>query len=205
MTARSTPSSVPLGEYVPTADNRILLWNKTWDDWETLLAIRGEKSSPRMAFLDGTVEIMSPSRDHELIKSCIGRLVETYYEVRGIAFSPVGAWLQKEKEKEAGAEPDECYLFEPGSMAKPRPDLVIEVIWTSGGIDKLEIYRRYAIPEVWFWDDYAIEVYVLAGDKYELQPESKLLPDLDLALLQQFLFVTPVSEAMRQYRNALRG
>ncbi|MDQ3368300.1 MAG: Uma2 family endonuclease [Myxococcota bacterium] len=205
MVSRSTEAPVPLGEYVPTADGRILMGNKTWDDWEALLAIRGEKSSPRMAFLDGTVELMSPSRDHEVIKSCIGRLIEAYCYERGIGFSPVGAWLQKEKDKEAGAEPDECYVFEPDSALKQRPDLVIEVVWTSGGIDKLEIYRRYGIAEAWFWQADAITIHVLTTGGYEQAPRSRGLPDLDLALLSAFVRVQPVSEAVRQYRAALRG
>ncbi|MFN9407014.1 MAG: Uma2 family endonuclease, partial [Dolichospermum sp.] len=34
---------------------------------------------------------------------------------------------------------------------RKRPDLVIEVVVSSGGIDKLEAYKRLQIPEVWFW------------------------------------------------------
>jgi hypothetical protein len=28
------------------------------------------------------------------------------------------------------------------------PDIAIEVVWTSGGIDKLEVYRGLDVPEV---------------------------------------------------------
>ncbi len=203
MVARSTEAPVPLGEYVPMADGRILLWNKTWDDWEALLAIRGDKSSPRLAFLDGTVELMSPSRDHEVIKSCLGCLLEAYCFARGIGFSPVGGWLQKDQALEAGAEPDECYVFEPGSRSKSRPDLVIEVIWTSGGIDKLEIYRRYGIGEAWFWEANRISIFVLGPDGYQRATRSQILPELDVDLLASFACVQPVSDAVLQYRAAL--
>ncbi|MEG4506483.1 Uma2 family endonuclease [Microcoleus sp. F6_B4] len=36
---------------------------------------------------------------------------------------------------------------------KAIPDLAIEVVFTSGGIDKLQLYKRLGIPEVWFWED----------------------------------------------------
>lgn len=52
--------------------------------------------------------------------------------------------------RERGAEPDECYVF--GEDPDPeRPDLAIEVIWISGGMNKLEIYRALGVAEVWHW------------------------------------------------------
>jgi len=40
-----------------------------------------------------------------------------------------------------------------------------EVVWTSGGIDKLEIYRRLGVGEVWRWKDSRIEIHVLQGER----------------------------------------
>jgi Uma2 family endonuclease len=57
-----------------------------------------------------------------------------------------GAWTLKSPPNQSGLEPDECYLV--GDQDKPTPDLAIEVVWTSGGIDKLEIYGRLGIGEV---------------------------------------------------------
>ena len=48
----------------------------------------------------------------------------------------------KQRDKQAGKEPDECYCL---YTDKDIPDLAIEVIYTSGGIDTLEIYRRIGI------------------------------------------------------------
>lgn len=48
---------------------------------------------------------------------------------------------------EASAEPDESYCF---GTSKPIPDLVIEVVLTSGHTQKLKRYRALGIPEVWF-------------------------------------------------------
>jgi hypothetical protein len=46
------------------------------------------KEVTRIAFLDGALEIMSPSKDHERIKSYIGRLIEAYALERDIHLSP---------------------------------------------------------------------------------------------------------------------
>jgi Uma2 family endonuclease len=192
---------IPPGEHVPTADQRVIMHGVPWTQYEVMLALRGEKSVPRMAYLGGVLELMSPSRDHERINSFIGCLVEVYALEHGIEFTPYGQWTLRNAPKEAGLEPDECYIV--GEQSKDRPDLAIEVIWTSGSIDKLEIYRRLRIPEVWFWKEERIEIDVLAADEYAACEHSHLFPDLDLSLLISFLDRPSASRAILEYRAAL--
>lgn len=195
---------IPAGEYVPTADQRLVTYGVPWAHYEVQLALRGEAPVPRMAYLEGTLELMSPSKDHERVKSFIGRLVEIYALERDIDLSPYGGWTLKSAPKEAGAEPDECYIV--GSdQSKEIPDLAIEVIWTSGGIDKLEIYRRLGVREVWFWNEGRIEIHVLRHDHYERADRSLLFPDLDMDLLCSFLDRPTAMQAVRAFRDALRA
>lgn len=194
---------IPPGDYVPTADERIVLYNVPWSHFEVQLAMRGDVSVPRMAYLDGALELMSPSKGHERMKSYLGCLVEMYAIERGVVLSPYGSWTLKHAPELAGVEPDECYIIGP-DQEKDRPDLVIEVIWTSGSLDKLEIYRRLRINEVWFWRDNALSVHVLSGGHYQRAEHSAVLPALDLALLCSFLDRRSATEAMRAFRDALR-
>jgi Uma2 family endonuclease len=198
-----SPPPVPAGEYVPTADQRIVMYGVSWAQYERQLAQRGEASSPRIAYFEGTLELMSPSRDHERITSYIGCLVVTYALERGIELSPYRSWTLKRRGKKSGVEPDECYIVGLDQSGK-RPHLAIEVIWTSGGIDKLDIYARLRVGEVWFWKAGRIEVHLLRGDRYEAIPRSALFPELDLELLVSFLDHPTVTQAMRAYREALR-
>jgi Uma2 family endonuclease len=197
-------SSVPVapGEFVPTADSRVVMHGVPWSHYETQLALRGEKASPRITFLDGEMELMSPSKDHERIKSYIGRLVEAFAFERTIDLSPYGSWTLKSAPKSAGVEPDECYLVG-ADQKRDTPDLVIEVVWTSGGIDKLEAYRRLGVAEVWHWMKNRIVVHVLRGERYEASVTSKAFPELDLELLVSFLDQPTVTQAVRAYRKAL--
>lgn len=199
-----SPEVVPVGEYVPTADERVVMYNVPWAHYEVQLALRGDASVPRIAYLEGALELMTPSKGHERTKSYLGRLVEVYALERGILLSPYGGWTLKEAPKQAGAEPDECYLFGP-DQDRDRPDLVIEVIWTSGSIDKLSIYQRLAIAEVWFWKAGVLTVHRLDGGAYRVTARSAWLPDLDLELLCTFLDRGTAIEAMRDFRDALRG
>jgi len=194
---------IPDGEYVPTADHRVVMFNVPWAHYEVQLALRGEAPVPRIAYLDGAMELMTPSRGHEKTKSYLGCLVEQYALERDVILSPYGSWTLKDAPDLAGAEPDECYLV--GDQDRDRPDLVIEVIWTSGSIDKLEIYRRLGIAEVWFWKANALTVHVLTGTTYVIAERSTLLPGLDLPLLCSFLDRPTAIDAMRAFRDALRA
>lgn len=196
--------SIPPGEYVPTADQRIVLGSVSWERYEVEQAFRGDKRLPRMHYLDGALELMSPALDHERLASLIGRLVEVFAEEHDIDLCPYRSWTLKSGTREAGAEPDECYMFG-REQSKDRPDLVIEVVWTSGGVDKLEIYKRLGIAEVWFWIENTIHVYRLADGQYERAASSTWLPGLDVDLLCSFLDRKTINEAKRDCRAALRS
>lgn len=84
-----------------TFDQRVFLHGVTWEQYEAVLAIRGESSGVRIAYLEGELELMSPSRDHESIKTCIARLVEAYAEERGLRLDGFGSWTLKSQPKGA--------------------------------------------------------------------------------------------------------
>ncbi|HUH02310.1 MAG TPA: Uma2 family endonuclease [Kofleriaceae bacterium] len=185
----------------PTEDHIVQIDGATWADYERLLEVRGDRSAPRITYLEGTLEIMSPSRDHARIKSFIGRLVEAYCLHAEIRFSPFGSWTLKERAHERGAEPDECYVF--GDQDATRPHLAIEVIWTWGRLDKLGIYGKLGVREVWVWRKGHIQPYALRGESYEPSERSEALPDLDLELLAQFLDRPTAYDAIRDFTAAL--
>jgi Uma2 family endonuclease len=179
------------------------MYGVPWAGYLAQLSVRGDGPVPRVAYLEGAMELMSPSRDHERIKSYIGCLLEAYALETGIDLSPYGAWTLKHAPRKAGAEPDECYIV--GSdQDKDAPDLVIEVAWTRGGLDKLEIYRRLGIGEVWLWRAEGIEVHVLRGDRYERATRSALFPRLDVERLISFLGRPTALQAVKAFREALQ-
>jgi Uma2 family endonuclease len=100
-----------------------------------------------------------------------------------------------------GVEPDECWVF--GEAPADRPHLAIEVVWTSGRIDRLDIYRKLGVAEVWYWRQGRIQPYCLRGERYVPVTASEVLPGLDLDLLSSFLDRPTTYEAIRGYRQAL--
>lgn len=185
-------------------DHFVHLDDVTWADYLRLLEIRGDRSAPRMTYLKGLLEIMSPSLEHEAMKSLIGRLIEVYCLERDIEFRACGSWTIRSESSKRGAEPDECYVFGEARSAK-RPDLALEVVWSRAGIDKLEVYRELRIREVWVWEQGRITAYALHGSQYEPIAASEVLPDIDLEHLAAFLDRPTTSTAMREYRAALQA
>ena len=170
----------------PQGDRILVLSGATSADYQRMLEIRGDRSAPRISYLEGELEIMTPSQPHESIKSLIGRLVEVWCLERDVEFHAVGAWTLEDKTAERGVEPDESYIFGDQPEAT-RPDLAIEVVWTSGGLRKLEIYRKPGVREVWTWRRGSIRIDVLRGDAYVESPSSEVLAGIDLAQLAGFL------------------
>jgi Uma2 family endonuclease len=182
-------------------DQRVVLRGVDWSQYEAVLAMRGESAAVRVSYLEGVLELMSPSQEHEGLKKTLARLVEAYADELGLDLEGFGSWTLKRQELERGAEPDECYSLGP---VREVPDLAIEVVWTSGGLDKLEIYRQLGVREIWIWRKAEIEVHVLHGDRYERAPHSELLPQMDLALIRSLLDAPSQSAAVRELRARLR-
>jgi Uma2 family endonuclease len=183
--------------------DQILLMNGiSWDIYETLLKSCQNNSHYRLKYLEGTLEIMSPSRRHEVDKKIIALLLEIYFLEIGIDFYPLGSTTFRSEAASRGIEPDECYCF---NSEKPVPDLAIEIVVTSGGINDLLIYQGLGVPEVWFWQNHQFSLYYLRGNKYEQINQSQLLPDLDLNLLAILLMSgEKPKNLISQFRESIR-
>ncbi|WP_295456093.1 Uma2 family endonuclease [uncultured Thiodictyon sp.] len=186
-------------------DQRVYLHGIRWQDYESLLAMRGESSGTRVTYLDGELELMTPSIDHEDLRTRLGRLLFAYAEETGIELEGFGSWTVRKEAKARGIEADECFVMGPITRPPEIPDLACEVIWTSGGIDKLEVCRGLGVPEVWFWKDGALRIYVLEGDAYTQSQRSRLLPNLDPDLIVRFMAYPSQTQAVRGLRAALRS
>lgn len=204
MVLRATDGPVKLANYVPAADQRVVLYDKSWAEFEAMVALKGERRNPRLTFLDGALELMSPSRDHDGISFMLGQLIPHYCLARGIPVAGYRSWLLRARHQKTGVEPDECFIFSSTPKRERKPHLVIEVVWTRGGLDKLEAYRRLGIKEVWFWKDDRLTVHVLTATGYRQRARSSLLPALDLALVARLARCETANEAIERLDAALR-
>jgi Uma2 family endonuclease len=173
----------------------------TWEQLEELDGSLADFSGVKLVYLDGVAEITPIGEEHEDFKVMIRRLLEVYLEEAGIRFYGRGGPTLGSQHLQVRNEPDESYNLE---SKKPYPDLVIEVVVTSGGINKLEGYRRLGVPEAWFWEDGALAMYHWGEDGYERTRQSQLPPNLPIAMLCRYIIYTDQYEAVQEFRQAIR-
>lgn len=181
------------------AEKRLLLPGEyTWSAFEQLKKLLVADGNFRITFLDGQIELMTTSETHEYIKSMLGMLIEAYLIASEIEFMPVGQATRADEHKRASFEPDESYYL---GDRKEHPDLAIEVVLTSGNLQKLEKYQRFGIKEVWFWENDQLQVFYLTDNGYRESVNSQLLPKLDLNLLFQCVQMQSRIEAMKLWKT----
>lgn len=195
-----TPTNPVLEKPTTPQSTYVLLYNVSWEQLEQL-DINLAGTGARLTYLDGILEIMSPlSDDHEDAKSTLSLLLEAYFRENKIRFYKRGSATLGKSENKTRREPDESYNLE---TKKPSPDLILEVTVTSGGINKLEIYKRLGIPEVWYWEDGLISVYSLQTGNYQKVTHSALLPDLDLDLIARYSRMADQYDAVLEYGQVI--
>ena len=181
---------------ISPADQRVILDQVSWS---TYLKLDDETVNRRgrMAYDQGTLEIMSPSLAHENDKRLLGRMIEAYTEELGIDIRSVSSTTFKREDLRRGFEADESYYVQNEEAVRdkreidltidPPPDLVIEIEISRTSMDKSGIYRALQVPEIWRYDGEALRVYVLRGDEYKESPTSDAFPELPMAEVMRFL------------------
>ena len=183
-------------------EERLVYGGMGWKNYLALDKVLGDDCpGPRLYYLDGDVEIMSTSDEHERLKTWIADLVGDYLFDSDMDAIRRGQATMRIL-KDVGAEPDDAWCI---GAEKKWPDIVLEIALTSGGLPKLEIYRRFRVPEVWMWRRGRIEIHVLRAGAagYELASSSPLLPGLKIATLERCLRLKSWLQARKAFRKSL--
>jgi Uma2 family endonuclease len=180
----------------PVVEQVVTLRGVSWEQFKAIAANLEEVRGVRLTYLDGVLEIVSPIGElHEYVKSTLGVLVEAYLRHYKIRHYRLGGFTLEAPGYSSG-EPDESYCI---GTKKEIPDIVIEVIVTSGTINRRELFRPLKVPEVWFWRKKQLRVFCLMGDQYEERDRSQLLPDLDLSLLLKYVDHPDQYDAVQEF------
>jgi Uma2 family endonuclease len=179
----------------------ILISDLTWREFKAVEQLI-DRPGLRLSFLDGVLEIRKmPVKKHKTIKERIGALLEIYLEFLGLDFTPTGSVTLENEFEKVKREGDKSYEL---AANRKHPDLVIEVVVSSGGINKLEAYKRLQIPEVWFWMNDELLFYSLGNEGHEAVSKSQLLPSLDVDLLMRCIGIENHAQALREFRAGIK-
>ena len=200
---------------VEPAETRMVLENVAWATFVEL-ANQRRGSVPRMTYDIGVLEMMSPKRQHENLSRLIGRMVEAYSESRDIEIISLKSMTVKRSDLKRAFESDESYyiahavqLLEKEELdfeSDPPPDLVIEVEITTSAIDKMQLFAKMQIPEVWRHNGQSLQMFRLVEGNYLSIESSSQLPELQAALMNRMLasrLTTGETKLIKEFRQRI--
>jgi Uma2 family endonuclease len=169
------------------AEMRVLLENISWQTFKTMLAEMGSERKNRLAYDNGTIEIMTPLMPHENSNRLIEVFVGVLCEELGLEIKRAGSLTLTRDDLERGGEPDSSYYIQNEFLVRgkenidlasdPPPDLVLEVEYSRPKIDKLQLYASMGIPEFWRYNGSVLRIYRLEGGQYlEVQVSPTFTP-----------------------------
>lgn len=199
--------------------NCLLLHEVDWQTYSQLLRTFAERPAVRLTYDRGDLEIMSPLREHEDASYLVGRFIAVLTEELDLPMSGGGSTTLRRRKKQRGLEPDECYWITNEAKVRgkkrlnlrvdPPPDLAIEVDVTRSSLNRMGIYARLGVPEVWRLDDgQTLTFHVLGKDSmYAEATHSLAFPLITPADLLAFLPLRlrmDHTTVVRQFREWLR-
>jgi Uma2 family endonuclease len=189
----------------PHSTDKIITLQGDWAQFKLVQKGCEQNRGIRLFYFDGTIELVMPGRNHEIFAQAINILLVLFLTHQDMEFLAVGS-ADQEKEGESSAQPDQSYCI---NGIKPIPDLSIEIVFTSGGQNKLQRYQAIGVPEVWFWEDATLKLYHLRAEGYEQIQQSELdgLRELDLEILKRHMLMGELSttKAVKSFSAYLQG
>ncbi len=146
-------------------DQCIVLEGISPQDYREIEEAIGHRPIPHLIYWQGALELMSPSRQHELLAALLCKIVEICAHLTRQDLIDNRLTTLKRSDLQGAVEPDgSFYIQNAGRVATtidldltqdPPPDLVVEVDLTSKSTRKITtegLYSQLGIPEIWRCD-----------------------------------------------------
>lgn len=213
---------IPIRQIQLLPGRSVLLQDISWTEFEAILAELSDRPATRIAYCDGMLEIMTPLPEHEYFKEAIGDAIKDIAETLTLDYESYGSTTWRRQAKQAGLEADNCFYFQNEAIVRgrtdinlaqdPPPDLALEIDITSKSLERLPIYARLGIPELWCYDAGKLTIYRLQGEEqgekqgedYAEAAQSAIFPALEISALPQ-LIETYRSAGRLALRQAVRA
>ena len=158
---------------VPDGLGPVLLYGVPWSLYERMVE-EIEHRHARLTYDRGTLQIMSPSPEHEWESVAIHDMIAVFTDELQVPLAAFGSMSHQRADLEKGIEPDACYYFNHLERmvgkrrldlpVDPVPDLAVEVEVTRSLVDRIAIYAALGIAEVWRFDGQTLQVLLLSPD-----------------------------------------
>ena len=190
-------------------EKRVVFNHLSWLSYRQILQALGENNRAHLFYDRGTLEITMPLEEHEFYRELIGLFIRILVVELGLKIKSMGSTTLAREDLERGAEPDNAYYIQ--NQAKvlgkrinltedPPPDLVVEVDITHTDINKLALYARLGVPELWRFNGQIWRIYRLDKGVYQEGEFSPTFPLVPKTKLYEFL-ATAQEDEVRAEKN----
>jgi Uma2 family endonuclease len=198
---------------IPECDQCVELRDIDWKGYATMLRLRGERSVPKMVYLDGRLWLVSPSMPHERIKRRLGNLVSTILLELDIPYEETSQTTFRRRKQRGGVEGDQTFYIANAERIRgkdklnlrvdPPPDLAIEAVHSHDATAAIEVWRRLGVPEVWVCDESELQVLVRQPNgRYAAAKSSTVLPFVSISEILDWAS-RPKTDLESEWREAL--
>lgn len=198
--------------------SQLVLSDISWEMYEKLLVVFAEYPALRMTYYQGTLELMTPLPEHETYSWIIARLLGALSEELGLEIRGLKSTTWRSQPQAVGKEADECFYIQSEALVRdklkidlrtdPPPDLVIEIDVTSSSIDKMAVYAKLKVPEVWRWQDGKLTINILTDAGYVESGNSLAFGSFPIQELVRFMRLDSQkgeNARLREFREWVRS
>jgi Uma2 family endonuclease len=194
-----------MGKQPLANEQKILLQNVSWQQYEQLLAEVGPRRTSRFTYDRGRLELMTPLEEHERYHKLIESMILVVADEQRLSIEGYKVPILKRHDLQIGTEPDTAYYLQNAAQMQgkqtvdldrdPPPNLILEVELSKGTLNKAEIYAALGIREVWRYVSKPGEnflkgqffIHAWEGDRYVEQSQSLAFPQLSVSKILQFI------------------
>ncbi|MGD1807260.1 Uma2 family endonuclease [Dapis sp. BLCC M126] len=208
--------TIPINKIQLNPGSLITLNDLTWEQFEEFMEEKeAQKIKTRIAYIKGTLSIMSPFPAHERPHRIISDIVKILLDSQERDWEEFGSTTFNNRAKKVCLESDTCFYIQNAQKIRPRmtvdltvdppPDLTIEVDVTSK--TTLGIYEALEVPELWIYTEEKFTIKVFTDGLYvesSISPTFPNLPILELipSLVEQ-AFTIGSSKMLREFRKKM--
>ena len=216
-TWRSQPDCLPA---IP--EERFVVHGISWQAYLAISDALADRSAPRLTYVRGNLEFMTPLSSHEMYKKRLGRLIETLAEECGLRIETAGSMTFRREDLEHGFELDDCFWIEHEAAVRgklaydpqrdPPPDIGLEIEISRSALNRMALFAAVRVAQVWRFNGQSLWVEVLQPDGTYLRadrsptfpwaPLDEIVPFVEPNPMQDYLSVI---SAFRQWVREKSG
>jgi Uma2 family endonuclease len=179
-------------------DQCVIMHNIGWEGYLRVLRARGENGRPKLLYLDGDVQLMSPAYPHEQMADRLSDLVKIAARELRLPHKSVRSTTFRRRKNLGGAEADASFYLQSLERIRgrrqldlrrdPPPDLVLEAVNTHQAEAAIEVWRHFGVPVLWIADAARVQIRAHQADRqYAESATSLILTTLTAAEIYEWM------------------